>query len=250
MVKIVAEHLNIEFPVNIGNSRSLRGALTSTLSRVGGRVVANKSSGVVCALDDVSFTLKAGDRLGLIGSNGSGKTTLIRTLAGVYEPSRGRLSVEGDRVPMFDIGLGIDDEGNGYENIYIRGLIMGLTSEEITAKMDEIADFSGLGEYLDLPVRTYSAGMGLRLMFAIATSIKGDIILMDEWLAVGDAEFRQKANKRLRELTEGSGILVLASHDMNLLRETCTLAMHLESGKVCDFGKIDDVIANLKQPPA
>jgi ABC-2 type transport system ATP-binding protein len=151
-------------------------------------------------------------------------------------------------VPMFDIGLGFDDEGNGYENIYIRGLIMGLTREQIAAKMPEIAEFSELGGYLDLPVRTYSAGMSLRLMFAIATSLEGDIILMDEWLAVGDAEFRHKANARLRKLTEGAGILVLASHDMSLLRETCTLGMHIEAGKVRNFGKIGDVIADSERP--
>jgi ABC-2 type transport system ATP-binding protein len=248
MVKIVADHLNIEFPVNIGGSRSLRDAFTNTISRVGGRVIANKSNTVVCALEDISFSLNRGDRLGLIGANGSGKTTLIRTLAGVYEPSRGRLDVEGVRVPMFDIGLGFDDEGNGYENIYIRGLIMGLTREQIAAKMPEIAEFSELGGYLDLPVRTYSAGMSLRLMFAIATSLEGDIILMDEWLAVGDAEFRHKANARLRKLTEGAGILVLASHDMSLLRETCTLGMHIEAGKVRNFGKIGDVIADSERP--
>ncbi len=247
MVKIIAEHLNIEFPVNIGGSRSLRGAFTKPFSRVGGQVIEGKSRAVVCALEDISFSLQAGDRLGLIGSNGAGKTTLIRTLAGVYEPSRGRLTVEGARVPMFDIGVGFDDEGNGYENILIRGLIMGRTKAQITEKMPEIAEFSELGEYLDLPVRTYSAGMSMRLMFAIATSLEGDIILMDEWLSVGDTEFRHKANARLRKITEESGILVLASHDTRLLQDICTLGMHIEGGKVRSFGKIGDVIADMEK---
>lgn len=185
--------------------------------------------------------------MGLIGPNGSGKTTLIRALAGVYDPSAGRIRADGVIVPMFDIGLGFDDEGTGYENIYIRGLIMGLTKEQISKRIDEIAEFSGLGEYLDMPIRTYSAGMSLRLMFAIATSVQGDIILMDEWLTVGDAEFRQKANARLRQLTEQSGILVLASHDTDLLRQTCNVAMYLANGKMCHFGKVDDVLRQMNE---
>jgi ABC-2 type transport system ATP-binding protein len=201
---------------------------------------------VVRALSDVSFTLQKGDRLGLVGSNGAGKTTLIRTLAGIYEPTHGSIAVEGTRVPMFDIGLGLDEEATGYENIYIKGLILGLPAKEIRNKMTEIAEYSGLGHYLDMPFRTYSEGMRLRLVFAIATSVEGDIILMDEWIAVGDAEFQQKTHERLREKTFSSGILVIASHNPGLLREICNLGIHLEGGAVKKFGPIEDVLAELE----
>lgn len=250
MTQIVVENLSVAFPLSVSRPQSLRSELTKQLSRIGGRVVGDDSHGSVLALSDVSFTLKPGDRLGLIGPNGSGKTTLIRTLAGVYDPSSGTRRADGVILPMFDIGLGFDDEGTGYENIYIRGLIMGLTRAEISKRIDEIADFSGLGEYLNMPIRTYSAGMSLRLMFAIATSLEGDIILMDEWLTVGDAEFRKKANARLRRVTEQSGILVLASHDTNLLRETCNLGMYLANGRMLHFGKVDDVIRAVDEQQA
>lgn len=245
MTQIVVDNLGVSFPLSVSRPQSLRSELTSRLSLIGGNVVGSQSHGSVLALSDVSFSLRPGDRLGLIGPNGSGKTTLIRTLAGVYDPSAGRIRVNGVVVPMFDIGLGFDDEGTGYENIYIRGLIMGLTKKEISERIDEIADFSGLGEYLNMPIRTYSAGMSLRLMFAIATSVQGDIMLMDEWLTVGDADFRQRANERLRKLTEQTGILVLASHDTKLLRETCNLAMYLVHGRMLHFGNIDDVISKM-----
>jgi ABC-2 type transport system ATP-binding protein/lipopolysaccharide transport system ATP-binding protein len=218
-----------------------------TASRVGGNV--SKSDGsfqLVRALENISFSLKEGDRLALVGPNGAGKTTLIRVLAGIYEPSYGDLEVVGRRVPMFDIGLGLDEEASGYENIMVRGLILGLSPKEIAERTAEIAEFSELGAYLELPIRTYSSGMLLRLMFAIAVTINGDIILMDEWIAVGDASFRLKTHARLQEITAKSGIVVLASHDMEMLRETCNLGLHLEGGRVRGFGKLDDVLAELK----
>ena len=197
------------------------------------------------ALDDISFTLKQGDRLGLVGHNGAGKTTLIRVLAGIYEPTAGSLRMVGRNVPMFDIGLGMDEEASGYENIRIRGLILGLTPEEIDARVPEIAEFAELGDYLELPIRTYSSGMLLRLVFSIAASIHGDIILMDEWIAVGDAQFRKKTHDRLQEITARSGIVVLASHDHGLLRDTCNLGLYLDGGRVRAFGALEDVLKEL-----
>jgi ABC-2 type transport system ATP-binding protein len=246
MPLIEARNVGIEFPVAPPNAKSFRHLALRTVSRVGGKVLKNEGSfRFVQALDDVSFTLRRGDRLGLLGHNGAGKTTLIRVLAGIYEPTRGSLHMVGRNVPMFDIGLGMDEEATGYENIRIRGLILGLTPEEIEERVAEIAEFAELGDYLELPIRTYSSGMLLRLVFSIAASIHGDIILMDEWIAVGDAQFRKKTHDRLQSITEQSGIVVLASHDHGLLRDTCNLGLHLEGGRVRAFGPLDDVLKEL-----
>jgi ABC-2 type transport system ATP-binding protein/lipopolysaccharide transport system ATP-binding protein len=247
MSRIIADKLCLDFPIMTHASRSARNVAFKTMSRIGGHVInENGGSRLVRALDNIDLDLSAGDRIGLIGSNGSGKTTLIRTLAGIYHPSHGTLTVTGEHLPLFDINLGLDEEATGYENIFIRGLVMGMTRAEIEAKTESIAAYSELGSALDMSIRTYSAGMVLRLMFAIATSIEGDVVLMDEWLAVGDRSFREKANQRLRELVARTGILVLASHDMGLLRDICTLGLHLESGRVRNFGPIEEVIAAME----
>ena len=246
MPLIEARNVGIEFPVAPPNAKSFRHLALRTVSRVGGKVLKNEGSfRFVQALDDVSFTLRRGDRLGLLGHNGAGKTTLIRVLAGIYEPTRGSLRMVGRNVPMFDIGLGMDEEATGYENIRIRGLILGLTPEQIEERVAEIAEFAELGDYLELPIRTYSSGMLLRLVFSIAASIHGDIILMDEWIAVGDAQFRKKTHDRLQKITEQSGIVVLASHDHGLLRDTCNLGLHLDGGRVRAFGPLDEVLKEL-----
>ena len=214
------------------------------MQRIGGRVVDRGSRvSLVRALDRISFSLAQGDRLGLVGANGSGKTTLIRVLAGTYAPTAGRLDVAGTRMPLADISIGADEEATGYENIRLRGLLLGLSTEDIERKTADIAAFSGLGDYLHLPVRTYSAGMVLRLMFAITTSVEGNIVLMDEWIAVGDQEFRRKANERLRSIAARAGILVIASHDPGILRELCTVGLRLEGGRMKQFGPIEDVLA-------
>ncbi|MGY4307305.1 ABC-2 type transport system ATP-binding protein [Bradyrhizobium sp. USDA 4369] len=249
MPLIEAKQIGIEFPVAPPNARSFRHLAIKAAARVGGRVSKGEGSfQFVQALDEISFSLKQGDRLGLVGHNGAGKTTLIRVLAGIYEPTRGSLRVVGRNVPMFDIGLGMDEEASGYENIRTRGLILGLSPEEIEERVPEIAEFAELGDYLELPIRTYSSGMLLRLVFSIAASIHGDIILMDEWIAVGDAQFRKKTHDRLQQITQRSGIVVLASHDFGLLRETCNLGLYLDGGRVRAFGALDDVLKEL--PPA
>jgi len=246
MPLIEAKHIGIEFPVAPPNARSFRHLALRTASRVGGRVSKNAGSfQFVQALDDISFSLQQGDRLGLVGHNGAGKTTLIRVLAGIYEPTRGSLRVVGRNVPMFDIGLGMDEEASGYENIRTRGLILGLSPQEIDDRIPEIAEFAELGDYLELPIRTYSSGMLLRLVFSIAASIHGDIILMDEWIAVGDAQFRKKTHDRLQDITMRSGIVVLASHDHGLLRDTCNLGLYLDGGRVHAFGPLEDVLKEL-----
>jgi ABC-2 type transport system ATP-binding protein/lipopolysaccharide transport system ATP-binding protein len=253
MPSILVQNVSIDFPVIGTGARSFRHTAFAKASRfrpsrVGGQVIESESTmSVVRALDSINFSLSSGDRLGLMGPNGAGKTTLIRALAGIYEPVTGHLDVEGKRIPMFDINIGLDDEATGYENIYIRGLIMGLSAKRIDHKTAEIAEYSGLGDYLNMPIRTYSAGMVLRLMFAIATSIEGDIVLMDEWLAVGDAQFREKTQARLMGIAESAGILVLASHDMGLLKNICNLGLHIEGGKVKRFGPINEVLSGLAE---
>ncbi len=226
MPSIVVENLTIDIPVLSIRSRSLRTIAVAKARAIGGKIIDSGSHiSVVRALDQVSFTLGRGDRLGLIGPNGAGKSTLLRVLADIYAPSAGRVERRGTLIPMFDIGIGFDQEATGYENIMLRGMMMGLTRREIVARTEEIAAFSELDAYLDLPLRTYSAGMTLRLMFSIATSVAGDIILMDEWISVGDESFQGKAQKRMLEITGKAGILVIASHDPKV-----------------DFGSIEKVL--------
>jgi ABC-2 type transport system ATP-binding protein/lipopolysaccharide transport system ATP-binding protein len=243
MPSIVAENLTIDIPVLSIRARSLRTIAVAKARAIGGKIIDSGSHvSVVRALDQINFKLGTGDRLGLIGPNGAGKSTLIRVLADIYTPSAGKIDRQGTLIPMFDIGIGFDPEATGYENIFLRGMMMGLTRREIAERTDEIAAFSELGEYLDLPIRTYSAGMTLRLMFSIATSVAGDIILMDEWISVGDEAFRNKAQKRMLELTGKAGILVIASHETNTLLQHCNLGMRLEKGRIADFGPIAEVL--------
>jgi lipopolysaccharide transport system ATP-binding protein len=188
----------------------------------------------------------AGDRLGLVGHNGSGKTTLLRALSGAYEPDEGAIEVQGHIAALLDLNLGIDPSATGYDNIRLRGRIAGLSAREVDARMDEIADFSGLGPFLAMPVKTYSAGMQARLAFAAATAVEADVLLMDEWIAVGDADFQKIAHKRLLKLVERAGILVLASHDTDLLRLYCNKVMRMEGGvasPVTDIKKLDELMA-------
>ena len=244
MTRIAIDHIIIDFPIPSHKGYSIKNAVLDKARRIGGLMVdTSAATRVVRALDNVSLDLKEGDRLGLVGHNGSGKTTLLRVIAGVFAPTSGRVDVTGKCVSMFDIGIGIDAEASGYENIYMRGLILGLTEREIEAKTEEIAAFSELGSYLELPVRTYSSGMAMRLMFAIATSIEGNIVLMDEWIAVGDQEFRKKADERLKQLTSRAGILVIASHEPALLKGLCNKGLLLEHGRVKMQGQIDEVLA-------
>ncbi|MBR0848963.1 ABC transporter ATP-binding protein [Bradyrhizobium diazoefficiens] len=243
MPSIVVDNLTIDIPVLSSRARSLRSVAVAKARAIGGKIVDSGTNiSVVRALDQVSFTLGRGDRLGLVGPNGAGKSTLLRVLADIYAPSAGKVERQGTLIPMFDIGIGFDHEATGYENIMLRGMMMGLTRREIAARTDEIAAFSELGEYLDLPIRTYSAGMTLRLMFSIATSVAGDIILMDEWISVGDESFQGKAQKRMLDITGKAGILVVASHNPNTLLQHCNLGMRLEKGRVVDFGPIEKVL--------
>ena len=231
MQKIIsAENLTIEFPVFENSHRSLKNAVIN--ASTGGRIGQSARHPVITALDNLNFTFEEGSRIGLLGHNGSGKTTLLRVLSGIYAPVRGRLIVHGRTAPLLDVSMGLDVDATGFENIYLRGILDGMRPTRIRSKIDEIADFTELGEYLNLPVRTYSRGMMLRLAFAISTSIEADILIMDEWLSVGDQSFAVKASKRLEELVGKSSILVVASHDQSLIDRICNRKIKLEHGRI------------------
>lgn len=230
---IRAEKLVVDFPILSNAHRSLKNTVIHMTT--GGRVAHFAGNKVaVRALDHLDFTFKAGDRVGITGHNGSGKTTLLRVLAGAYEPTGGALHSKGRIASLLDISLGMDHDATGYENIFLRGIMMGLTPREIRAKTEEIADFTGLGEYLDMPVRTYSSGMHLRLAFAVSTSVDADILIMDEWLSVGDKEFSEKAYQRLSALVDKAAILVMASHSPELITKVCNRGLRLEHGRIAE----------------
>jgi len=244
-VSITVTDLTMRFPVYGVDAKSLKKHLARVT--VGGSLAKSTAGATeVTAISNLNMKLRAGDRLGLIGHNGSGKTTLLRALSGAYEPDQGQIEVNGRIAALLDLSLGIDPSATGIDNIRLRGRIAGLSSREIEAKMDEIAEFTGLGPFLAMPMKTYSAGMNARLAFAVATSVEADVLLMDEWIAVGDAQFQKLAHKRLLDLVERAGILVLASHEVDLLRLYCNKVMRLDSGvasPVMDIRKLDELLA-------
>ena len=193
----------------------------------------------------MSFSIKNGQRVGLVGRNGSGKSTLLRVLAGIYTPTQGELRVRGRISSMFNLNLGVQPEATGRENVIIRGLVKGWRYSEIEARMDAIIDFSELKDFIDFPLRTYSEGMRMRLMFAIATSFSPEILLLDEWIGAGDAKFQAKAAARMNGLVDTAGIVVIASHNRALLRRVCDLAIWLDEGVVCAYGEVDEVLAKM-----
>jgi ABC-type polysaccharide/polyol phosphate transport system ATPase subunit len=250
LTSIIASNVTIDFPIYGASHRSLRQTL---LARNGG-LIRHEGAGrqqriIIRALDNVSFTLRNGDRLGLIGHNGAGKSTLLKVLAGVYTPDSGSIRIEGRVSPLFNAAPGLDPDDNGYENIKTCGMFLGMSSEEIDRKLPDIVDFCELGEYLDLPVRTYSTGMVARLGFAIATAIEPDILLLDEGLGAGDARFAARAESRMQGLIQRTRILVLASHSDPLIRSMCNRAILLEKGRVIELGPIDEVINHYHQRP-
>ena len=209
---------------------------------VGGRIGLEKSFVSVRALEDINFSLQSGDRLGIIGSNGSGKTTLLRVLAGLYHPTSGRLRVKGTVDSLLAIGAGMDLENNAAENIRLRLTLMGLSKSQIRERTPGIVDFADLGSFAELPLRTYSSGMLVRLGFSIATSVGAEILLMDEWLSAGDAEFSRKSQERISEVVNNSEILVIASHNRGTIERSCNKVLWLESGKVKMFDQTAKVL--------
>jgi lipopolysaccharide transport system ATP-binding protein len=231
--------VDIEFPIYGVHARSIKNHILR--ASTGGVIRANNSRVIVNALNNISLDIKSGERVGLIGHNGAGKTTLLRVLAGVYEPVRGSIKRVGRTSSLFDLSYGFDPNSTGLENILIRGMYLGLDRSTILKLRDGIAEFSELGGYLHIPVNTYSAGMLMRLAFAISTSVSPDILLMDEWLAVGDANFQKKAEQRLLDLIGGSGILVIATHSLGVMERVCDRLIWLDSGNIRADGPFGDV---------
>ncbi|MET4694104.1 ABC transporter ATP-binding protein [Endozoicomonas lisbonensis] len=232
-ISISARDLIVEFPIFENSHRSLKKAVINLTT--GGKIAQDAGKHpVITALDGLNFAFNEGDRIGLVGHNGSGKTTLLRVLSGVYAPTYGELLIKGKTASLLDVSMGLDPDATGFENIYLRGILDGLHPRAIRDKVDDIADFSELGEYLNLPVRTYSSGMLLRLAFAISTSVDADILIMDEWLSVGDEDFSAKAAERMGSLVNKASILVLASHSPDLITRICNRQMRLEHGKVIE----------------
>jgi ABC-2 type transport system ATP-binding protein/lipopolysaccharide transport system ATP-binding protein len=234
--------VSVEFPIYSGSSRSLKKLVLSTTTQ--GNVAKDARDRVmVQALSDIDLDVDHGDRLALIGVNGAGKSTLLKVMAGIYEPTRGRMRAEGKVSALLTASVGLNPDATGRENIVMRGMYLDIHPRVMREHVDEIADFTELGYYLDMPVRTYSAGMIIRLCFAVATAFPPEILLMDEWILAGDSVFLQKARKRMETFVAGSSILVLASHAMPLLEEWCNRALMLEGGRVVASGTVAEIAA-------
>lgn len=230
MASIDLKNVSVDFPIYNTSGRSLKKRIIEVAT--GGKIGADPGGRVVVrALDDVCLSLHDGDRVALIGSNGSGKSTLLRTLSGVYTPTLGNIQIAGRVTSLIDISLGIDPEATGRENIFVRGRLLGMSKVQILNHLDEIIEFTGLGSFIDMPMRTYSTGMGMRLAFSVSTMIRPEILVMDEWLSVGDEGFRRRAGVRMRELIQSTNILIVATHSREQANHA-NRVVWLASGKV------------------
>ena len=232
MARIELKNLFLNYPViNVGTS--IRRAAMSGMT--GGLIQRGRDVSVVEAIRDITLTMQSGDRVGLVGHNGAGKSTLLRVLAGVYKPTRGAVNIEGHIGSLLDIGVGIDPEETGWQNLMFVSKMMCRDAEQRAALIEDVAEFTELGEFLHMPVRTYSTGMQMRLSFGIATAMSPNILLMDEMISAGDASFYAKAQRRLQQMTESADIVVLASHSTELIKSWCNKVAWLEKGELRVF---------------
>ncbi len=243
LVSITTEKACVDFPIFDAKSRSLK---KTVMGLVGGNIASEAKVPVIEALRDITLQLGHGARVGLVGHNGAGKSTLLRLLSGIYEPTRGSAEVRGRVAPVFDLGVGMDPEVSGLENIVVRGLFLGMTRKQMEDRVDDIAEFTELGDFLRMPLRTYSTGMRVRLALGVVTSIDPEILLLDEGIGAVDAAFLEKSKKRLAELVERSGLLVFASHSDEFLRELCDSAIWMEHGQIREHGELEDVLSAYK----
>jgi lipopolysaccharide transport system ATP-binding protein len=231
MSHLLLDNVCVDFPIYNTTGRSLKNQLMQAAT--GGRMGSNEKGRVVVrALQNICLELKEGDRLGVIGHNGAGKSTLLRVISGVYEPIEGSIHIEGKVSSMIDLSLGMDGEATGIENIFLRGALLGFNRKWLSSKVGDIVDFAGLGDFIRMPLRTYSAGMQMRLAFSISTLVQPEILLMDEWLNIGDVDFQEKVQQRFKEIVQKSSILVVATHSPELVEKVCNRTIRLERGSV------------------
>lgn len=248
MALLELKNVYVDYPVYGDCEASLRRVLLKLTTRQ--RIYKSAGLTVVRALTDINFSLHHGDRLGLIGENGAGKSTLLKTLGGFYAPASGNMKIEGHVSTLFDVCMGMDMERTGYDNIYFMGLLLGLSRQCIKNFIPDIEDFSELGEFLSMPMRTYSAGMRIRLGFALVTCLEPEILLLDEAIGAGDAHFLEKAAKRAKQLYDRASILVIASHDNNIIREFCNKALWLHKGRMVRYGEVESVLQDYENHSA
>jgi ABC-type polysaccharide/polyol phosphate transport system ATPase subunit len=242
MASVTLDNVSVEFNIYNGRSRALKSEILRRA--VGGRIKHGPHDSITAveALKDISFKASPGERIGIVGHNGAGKSTLLRVLGRIYPPTSGRADIRGSISSLVDLTMGMELEESGFQNIMIKGTLLGLRDADIRALVPEIAEFSELGEFLHLPVRAYSSGMLLRLGFAISTAIRPDIAVFDEVMGVGDLSFHAKAKARLLRLVEQASIVFICSHDMTVIRENCSRALWLEGGRLLDDGPADDIV--------
>lgn len=238
MARIQLDQVSVDLPVYSAGSRSLKAKLLPS-SRV---AAGPRHQILVHALRDITCEFQAGDHVALVGRNGAGKSTLLTVLAGIYEPAYGRVRIEGRIAALLDISLGMEEDATGQENVMVRGRLLGMSRDEILERMPEIIEFAALGDHIDLPLRTYSSGMRLRLAFAISTCVAPDILLLDEVIGVGDAQFAKRASERMSQLIQRTQILVVASHNTTLLSELCNKAIWLEGGRIRQIGPAAEIM--------
>jgi lipopolysaccharide transport system ATP-binding protein len=248
MTHLTAFNISVNFPLYHSDNRSLKKTVfrsTAARNRIGQD---EKHRPVVQALRELSFTLGSGDRLGLVGRNGSGKTTLLRALSGIYQPTQGSLSMEGRLTSLLDPGQGMNMDLTGRENVRLRGLFHGMNKAQIAALEADVEEFAEIAQFIDLPVRNYSAGMTVRLAFAMATAVRPEILLMDEWILAGDANFMTKAKRRIEAMVRHADILILASHSAQTILEWCNRVLWLDAGAVVADGRPLDILARYLPP--
>lgn len=238
-VSIELYGVTLDYAVYSVRAQSLR---TSVMTMaVGGRFMKDQRDvTVIRALSNIAFKVEEGDRLGLVGHNGSGKTSLLKVLAGIYEPTEGMISIKGRVTSMINIGAGMDGDASGLQNIYNMGLMRMIPKKVMKARVPGIVEFSELGAFINMPVKTYSAGMVARLVFAVATELDPEILILDEWLGAGDAAFRDKAGQRMERFVDQAKIVVIASHDVGLIQKVCNKVCVLQGGRVTYFGPTQD----------
>lgn len=240
MATITLQNVDLEFRVGVEQHDTLKSALARKLR------LRRDSMRTIRALQNISLTITSGERVGLIGHNGAGKSTLLKVMARIYPPQRGATNIEGHVCPLFEFATGFEMDASGWDNIRVRALLLGMPPREIDLKLEEIAQFSGLGEFLDVPVRCYSSGMLLRLAFATSTAVDPQILLLDEVMAAGDAAFIDSARHRMNDLMERASIVVFATHNLEVLPRFCERTILLDHGKIIADGPTPQVVQAYK----